>query len=94
MRISKVKPGKMDVFKKAMADQRAWYTSHGMTMNQLKAGPTFTGAGLSADQMVTIHLNSPSQRPDGDAGYNAFVAELRDSSDIVTETRFCAGDIR
>ena len=89
IRVSKLKPGGAATFAKATVDQRAWYRAHGITTNEQYVGAVLTPTGPSADQMVTLHMDAPLKRPDADAAWNAFVAEFRDSSDIVSETRAC-----
>ncbi len=91
VRVSKLKPGQGALFARATADQVAWYRGKGITTNSFKVGTMLDGAG--AEQRLTLHLNAPAERPAPDAGWNAFVQEFRDSSDILTETRVCLKDV-
>ena len=97
IRISKIKPtGSVAGFLEAVADNNAWYRSHGSTSNiQLaarelhydKEAKTFS---LAEDEIVTIHINPPG--PDGrtvDAAWNAFVKKYEDNSEIVTQKMIC-----
>lgn len=89
VRVSKIKPGQAALFAKAVADQQAWYRGHGITTNQQMFGAVFTPTGVSPDQVMTVHMDAPLQRPATDAGWNAFIQEFHASSDMVSETRAC-----
>jgi hypothetical protein len=93
VRTSKVKPGQEAAFEKALADQQAWYRSKGIATNAFKAGPVADPkTGVDPTLRMTVHINAPVKRPPNDAAWDAFVAEFRASSDIVTQTYACLAD--
>ena len=92
VRISEIKPGMMDKFVQAVAAQQAWYKKAGksdeivlMRLIDMKA------VTYSTTQVLTSHISIPSEgpRPPRDAGYDAFVALFRESSDIKSEYFTC-----
>ena len=90
VRVSKIKPGQMPLFRKAVADQQAWYRGHGITDNTQQIGQVVTPAGdFDPSEALTLHLNSPATQPAHDAGWEEFVKEFRASSDMVSEKRVC-----
>ena len=83
-------------FDKAVADQIAWYRSHGLTSNKIVTAEVIDLASgtptLSSKEIITIHYDPPAsqgKQPQRDAGYDAFVKEFRDNSDIATEKSVC-----
>ena len=92
VRLSDIKPGMFQKFLDAVAAQKAWYQKAGRTdeitvmrIIDLKSG------SYSTTQAITTHIE-PAGSPIGvthDAGYDAFVALFRASSDIKTEYFTC-----
>ena len=93
IRTSKIKPGQAATFDKALADQVAWYKAKGQK-DTFVVGPAIAQGGLDPSLRVSVHMNAPATRPDADPAWNAFVAEFRASSDIVSETRACLGEVK
>lgn len=94
IRTSTVKPGQLDTFLKAARDQQAWYTAKGLP-DRILVGRVMErqpGAPMSATTVMTIHTGMPdlSGAPQaGDAGWDAFVAEYRQSADMADERFVC-----
>ena len=98
-RVSKIKPGgTREGFTKAVADNLAWYRSHGMTSNIQVGGsvmtmdPTTHIPSLSPDEVVTLHIDPPSfssANMPHDAAWDAFVAEYTANTDMVSQTFIC-----
>ena len=99
VRISEVKPGKLDDFMAAVAAHQAWYRKNGVTTNKIYAArileqdPTTKQWRLSDTEVMTFHVNSP--RPDiklprDDDAWKAYVQKYRDSSDLKTEYLTCS----
>ena len=97
IRVSTIKAeGTRAGFDKAVADQIAWYRSHGVANNRIvEAGVIDMTSGmptLSAKEVMTIHYDPPTAtgvQPPVDDGYQAFVKEFRDNSDIAVEKAVC-----
>lgn len=93
IRLSAIKPGKLDLFKKAVADHKAWYAAHhsGTTTSMVRliksAGPGKTA--WDDAQVMTVTTYDTTSQPAQDAAYAAFVKEYRDSSDLKEEQRGC-----
>jgi hypothetical protein len=84
VRISEIKPGMMDKFLQAVAAQKAWYASKGVsdTIGVERVIDMKTGT-YSTSQAVTTHTSAPgSKQPAHDPAYDAFVALFADSSTI------------
>ena len=85
VRVSTVKPGKMDTFLKAVEAQTAWYKQQGTTdeISVIRLVDTKTG-GYSDTEVMTSHTEPDGQegKRAPNAGYEAFVALFRASSDI------------
>lgn len=99
-RVSKIKPGgTVEGFRQAVADNLAWYRSHGLTSNIQVGGPVMVmdpatrKASLSPDQVVTLHIDPPSfgskANPPRDAAWDAFVAKYNANSEMVSQTYIC-----
>ncbi len=96
VRVSEIKPGKMDLFLKAVEAQAAWYQSHGLTEHVIYAAriserDAATGTIRDSEtQAMSFHFNSLSgpQVPH-DAAWNAFVKMFADSSSIKNEYHVC-----
>jgi len=88
IRIVEVKPGHMDEYLVAIAKQQAWYKNAG-TPDQIQAlsvmerDPATRAFTISPTQVITSHTE-PANRtePPHDAGYDAFVAILNESSTV------------
>lgn len=99
VRISEIKPGKMDDFLAAVAAHQAWYRSHGVTTNKIYAArimeqdPDTKQWHLSDTKVMTFHVNPPNPSanlPRNDDAWKAYVQKYRDSSDIKTEYLTCS----
>ena len=95
VRVSTVKPGKMQAFLKAVADHKQWYRSHGIKDNIIVASRVVErdsdthALRYSETEIVTLHIHTPADEGQHDAAWDAFVAEYRDASDIKSEYRTC-----
>jgi hypothetical protein len=94
IRTDTIKPGKLDEFLKAVHDHQAWYTAHGFKDRVLVGriwSPDHGADGFSGATAMTIHTDMTStQMPrDRDAGWDAYVAEYRDSSDVAATAIVC-----
>lgn len=100
VRVSEIKPGKMDTFLKATTDQQAWYKSKGGTdqiivMKVMKQAADKSWA-YSDSEALTDHVEPADRKPGAmahDAGYDAFVALFKDSSTIKTEYVTCGNKL-
>lgn len=96
IRSSTVKPGRINLFLKAVRDHQAWYAAHGMKDRILVGrvlGPDADASGFSPTVALTIHtdlaeLQAPAHAAD-DAAWNAYIAEYRDSSDLIDTKVVC-----
>lgn len=88
VRVSDIKPGMMDQFLKAVADQAAWYKKAGLkdrisVMRVMEQDPATKAWKFSADKAVTTHITPADRGPlKHDADWDAFVAEFSASSTI------------
>lgn len=94
VRISTIKPGKLDIFMQAVAEHKAWYRSHGVKDNVIAPARIIErqegGPGKYSDtEVMTFHIHPPTGRTERDAAYDAFVQKYRDSSDLKSEYRVC-----
>ncbi len=96
VRTSTIKPGKMQIFLKAVHDHQAWYLSHGLKDHILLGRVLARDAdasGFSASTAMTVHTDlsqmAPPAQSANDAAWNAYVAEYRDSSDLVSTVIVC-----
>ena len=97
LRISKIiETGSRSGFDQAMADQLAWYRSHGFTTNRLVTAnvivqdPKTKVWSKSATEVLSLHINPPPMaaiKPD--AAWTAFVSEFRSSSIVESERTAC-----
>lgn len=98
VRLSEVKPGKMDDFMAAVAANLAWYRNNGVTTNKIYAAriletdPTTKERHFSDTQVMTFHVNPPQdpKLPRNDDAWKAFVQKYRDSSDLTKEYYTCS----
>jgi len=93
IRMSMIKPGKLDLFKKAVADHQAWYKSKGngttvSFVRQIKSGQGPAGWDDSMAMTIVVYDTS-KPRADQDDAYKAFVKEYADSSTLKDEHRGC-----
>ena len=96
VRTSIVKPGQMTTFLKAARDQQAWYAAKNLP-DRILVGRVLerqTAAPPTSDKTVmTVHTGMTDLRSAphdaGDAGWNGFVAEYRQSADMVDERFVC-----
>jgi hypothetical protein len=92
IRMDSIKPGKMEEFKKAVADHQAWYKARGASDKIILGRIIIKGAApaYAPDQAITIHVETPgSEEGAHDAAWSAFVAEYNDSSTITSTTIAC-----
>ena len=96
VRVSDVKPGKMDEFLQAVSAQATWYKSHGLTQHVIYAAriddlnPATGAATVSQTQAMTFHFNALSgAQVAHDAAWETFVKMFRESSTIKTEYHVC-----
>jgi hypothetical protein len=96
VRNSVVKPGKMELFLKAVRDHQAWYTAHGLK-DRIIVGrvlaPDADSSGFSSSLAMTIHTDlsqmaPPAHAPD-DAAWTGYVAEYKGSSDLTNTAVVC-----
>jgi hypothetical protein len=96
IRTDTVKPGQMELFKKAVADHQAWYVAHKLPDHiligrvlQPRGAP---GGPFSDTTVMTFHTDAatPGSPPhDGDKAWDHYVAEYNASSDVVSTTVVC-----
>jgi hypothetical protein len=97
VRLSKIIPGgTMDGFKKAVADHSKWYADHGYPEDRQVLAPVLVYDqaksvwGIATDQVMTIHTHATSvPMAKHDAAWDAYVAEYKANSDIVSSTAVC-----
>jgi len=94
VRTDAIKPGKMDLFLKAVHDHQAWYAAHGMP-DHIRLGRVVdpqTGA-ISQTTAVTAHTDDQSggaaPHKADDAAWNAYVQEYKDSSTVTNAALIC-----
>jgi hypothetical protein len=95
VRVSEIKPGKMDKFLEAVAAQQAWYKkadppdqiSAMCVMEQNRDTKAWT---IFETQAITLHV-MPDRKESltHDAAWDAFVALFKDSSTITTQYVTC-----
>ena len=98
VRVSEIKPGGMKGFMDAVAAHKAWYRANGVTDNVIVASRVIvkdeaTGAMKYSDtEVITYHIRPPAsdRTPHrGDAAWNAYVKQYKDTSDIKNEYLTC-----
>ncbi|HEY1930220.1 MAG TPA: hypothetical protein VGG92_22340 [Caulobacteraceae bacterium] len=97
IRISKIAPGgTMTGFDKAVADHAKWYADHGFDKDRIFAAPMLVAdetthkLAPSPDTMMSFHTHDHEvPKSMEDAAWNAFVAEYRANSVIVSTTHVC-----
>jgi hypothetical protein len=88
VRLSDIKPGMMDQFLKAVADQTAWYKKAGLkdrisVMRVMEQDPATKAWKFSATKTITTHIMPAGREAiKHDADWDAFVAEFSASSTI------------
>jgi hypothetical protein len=91
-----VKPGKKELFLKAVQDHQAWYTAHGLK-DRIILGRVLAhdadSSGFSSSLAMTVHTDlsqmaPPAHAPD-DAAWNRYIAEYKESSDVTNMTVVC-----
>ena len=95
IRMDQIKPGKMDAFRKAVADHQAWYKSHGAKDKIIFARIITPGAApaYAPDQAMSVHIETEAGGDlPHDAAWGAFVAEYKDSSTVTSTTIACVED--
>lgn len=98
VRISQVKPGKLNDFMAAVAAHEAWYRAHGVTTNHiyasriLKTDPATKQSHYSDTNVMTFHVNPPhdTNLPRNDDAWKAYVKQYQDSSSIKSEYLTCS----
>lgn len=93
IRVSSVLPGKMPLFEQAVADQAAYYRSHGggaaHLLRVLRYDPATHHSGYASDQAMTLTTHGDRGEPVKDAAWTKFVGEYKASSTIREEHRVC-----
>ncbi len=98
VRVSQIKPGGMPAFMAAVAAHKAWYRANGVIDNEIVTSRVInrdekTGAMTYSDtEVISYHIRPPAQDripKRGDAAWNAYVKQYRDSSDIKSEYTTC-----
>lgn len=96
VRVSTIKPGALPKFMAAVAAHQAWYRTNSIKDNQIVAARVFvrdeaTGTFKYSDtEVVSYHFRPPMSVPNrGDAAWNAYVQQYRDSSEIKNEFMTC-----
>jgi hypothetical protein len=97
IRISRIaRSGTMAGFDKAVADHAKWYADHGFDKDRIFAAPmlvtdeTTHKLAPSPDTMMSFHTHDHEvPKSMEDAAWNAFVAEYRANSVIVSTTHVC-----
>jgi hypothetical protein len=96
VRDSAILPGQLALFEKAVADQGAWYASHGnatkaIVLRVMRHDPKSGLLAYADDEAMTatIHPGGGIAPPAHDAAWDAFVAEFKASSTVKTETTVC-----
>jgi hypothetical protein len=96
VRVSEIKPGKMDTFLAALKAHQAWYRDNGATdtiyaMKIINRNPDGKYA-FSDTEVMTVHevpAGQTGQLPVNNASWKAYVAMYQDSSTIKTQWRTC-----
>jgi hypothetical protein len=99
IRLSRISPGgSMAGFRKAMADQKAWYAAHKLP-DRLFMAPVVTRVGgrplVSDREAMSFHVHLADRAkpfPAKDAGWNAFVAAFKANSQIESTSYVCLPD--
>lgn len=99
LRTNTIKPGAKAAYEKAAKDHIGWYRSHGYKTNRLLVGPVISGNGgawtASETEYASVHFDAPGVPKDKrDAGWDAYVKEYRDSSDIGVEKFVCLREVK
>ena len=98
VRISEVKPGKVNDFMAAVAAHQAWYRAHGVTTDHIYAAriletdPATKQAHYSDAKFMTFHVNPPHgiDLPRNDDAWKAYVKQYQDSSEMKSEYITCS----
>lgn len=100
VRLNTVKPGASAAYEKAARDHAAWYRSHGYKENRLLVGPVITGGRgegwtASETEYASVHMDAPGVPADKrDAGWDAYVKEYRDSSELTADKFVCLREVK
>jgi hypothetical protein len=97
VRVSMLTPnGTRAAFDRAVADQQAWYRSHGFSQNSLTTSaviarnPQTREWAAAPREIVTMHINPPPiSAIRTDAAWNAFVAAFKANAQVVSEKTIC-----
>src|SRR5262249_41546804 len=98
VRVSQIKPtSNLAAFMKALEAHIAWYRKNGFTDNQIYSlpvivsDPTTRTQKYSETEVMTFHVRPPSgvNQSKDQAGWDAYVKQYQDSSDIKFEYRVC-----
>lgn len=96
IRTSEIKPGKMADFRAAVALHQKWYTDHNspvkvrlLQIHQRAGGSGPVTVSDTQAMTMTIYSRQPEPSHQNDAGWSAFVAAYRASSELKSETRVC-----
>lgn len=100
LRLNTIKPGQTAAYEKAARDHMAWYRGHGYSGNRMLVGPVITGnraEGWTASnsEYASVHMDAPGVPPDKrDAGWDAYVKEYRDASDLSVDKFACVREVK
>jgi hypothetical protein len=97
VRVSRiVEGGSRTGFDKAVADQLAWYRSHGFAANRLVTAdvivqdPRTKAWSVSSTEVMSLHINPPAIGAiKTDATWNAFVSEFKANAVVDAERTAC-----
>jgi hypothetical protein len=94
VRTDTIKPGKMDLFLKAVHDHQAWYAAHGLPDHILLGRVIDPKTGMVSDTTaLTIHTDDKSEggatHAANDAAWNAYVKAYQDSSTVTNAALIC-----
>ena len=98
VRVSTIKPGKLQDFLAAVDAHKAWYRNHGFKDNVIVASRVILTDGhtratrYSEAEVITYHVRPPGPAQTDakhDAAWQAYVKQYRDSSAIKNEYLTC-----
>lgn len=98
VRVSTIKPGAMPAFLAAVAAHKAWYRANGVGDNDIFTAPVLVRDEatkrwkVSDTEVMSFHVRPPAagRTPSrGDAAWNAYLKQYRDSSQIKSEYMVC-----
>lgn len=88
VRVSSIKPGKMDGFMAAVEAHKAWYRSHGyndviVASRVITSDPKTKKMKYSDQEVLTYHVTTQnSEQPKHDAAWDAYVKQYQETSNL------------